>query len=81
MLQQKCPRLVFDVGDVVSGSDSVSELVEGGHIAMNAPVVLDPVDRLGAGYYRVSTNIKTMAINVPVAWSPLDRDVEPEHYR
>lgn len=44
-------------------------------------VTLDPLDRPDAGYHKVSTNIKTMAIDVPVALSPLDRDVEPEHHR
>ena len=47
---------------------------------INEPVTLDPLTRPDAGYYEVSTNI-TMAINVPVALSPLDRDVEPEHHR
>ena len=79
--QQRCPGIVFDVGGVVSGSvsDSVSELGAHGN---------ERTSRFGssqcsgdAGCYRVSTNIKTMAINVPVAWSPLDRDVEPEHHR
>ena len=34
---------------------------------MNVPVALDPLNCPDAGYYKVSTNIKTTTMNEPVA--------------
>jgi hypothetical protein len=39
---------------------------------MNVPAALDPLDCPDAGYYKVSTNIKTTRLNAPVNLDPLD---------